>query len=84
MLQPIVNPTPKVKGSESTYNKSDDPWQEFMAEINYGYSKVASKKWTLAEYYDYMADFFDYLGLPSDAQELKDLASKWMLENSEI
>ena len=37
--------------------------------------------WNLAENYNYMADFFDYIELPKDAIEHRELANKWEKDN---
>ena len=60
----------------------DNQFNELMKEIGYACRKVKTKKWNLAQYHNYMADFFDYLGLPADAVEHKHLADKWILDNS--
>ena len=59
----------------------ENEFRELMNAIQYGTSKVRQKIWNLAEYYDYMADFFDYIKLPNDAEEHRVLAKKWELEN---
>ena len=81
MLQPIVNPVPKLKND---IGNEEHQFNELMKEINYACKKVQSKKWNLAQYYNYMGDFFDYLGLPEYAAEHKQLADKWILDNSAI
>ena len=58
-----------------------DQFKELMDSIKYGTNKVRKKTWNLAEYYNYMADFFDYIELPHDAEEHRALASKWEMEN---
>ena len=57
---------------------------ELMKEIIYACKQVQSKKWDRAQYYNHMADFFDYLGLPADATEHRQLADKWILDNSAV
>ena len=52
-----------------------------MDSINYGTAKIRKKVWNLAEYYNYMAEFFDYIELPHDAEEHRALARKWEIEN---
>ena len=54
---------------------------ELMDSIKYGTDKIRRKIWNLAEYYNYMADFFDYIDLPSDAEEHRVLVRKWEIEN---
>ena len=58
-----------------------DQFKELMDSIKYGTDKIRKKIWNLAEYYNYMADFFDYIELPHDAEEHMALASKWEIEN---
>ena len=54
-----------------------------MTEIKYAFSLVRKKKYTLGQYYDHMADFFDYIDLPKDAEEHRVLAKKWEIEKGE-
>ena len=54
-----------------------------MTEIKYASSLVRKKKYTLGQYYDHMADFFDYIELPKDAEEHRVLAKKWEIEKGE-
>ena len=54
-----------------------------MTEIKYAFSLVRKKKYTLGQYYDHMADFFDYIDLPEDAEEHRVLAKKWEIEKGE-
>ena len=56
-------------------------FKELMDSIKYGTDKIRKKIWNLAEYYNYMADFFDYIELPADAEEHRVLARKWEMEN---
>jgi len=58
-----------------------EQFKELMDSIKYGTAKIRKKIWNLAEYYNYMADFFDYIELPSDAEEHRVLAEKWEIEN---
>ena len=58
-----------------------EQFRELMDSIKYGTDKIQRKIWNLAEYYNYMADFFDYIELPSDAEEHRVLARKWEIEN---
>ena len=64
---------------------SDDSaqYQELMTEIKYASSLVRKKKYTLGQYYDHMADFFDHIKLPEDAEEHRVLAKKWEIEKGE-
>ena len=81
MLQPIVNPVPNINHG---IGNQENQFCELMNEISYACKLVQAKKWNLAEYYNHMADFFDYLGLPADATEHKQLADKWILDNSAV
>ena len=58
-----------------------EQFKELMDSIKYGTIKVRKKTWNLAEYYNYMADFFDYIELPNDAEEHRLLAKSWETEN---
>ena len=64
---------------------ADDSAQflELMTEIKYATDCVRKKKYTLGQYYDHMAGFFDYIDLPKDAQEHRVLAKKWEIEKGE-
>ena len=64
---------------------SDDSAQfkDLMLEIKYATGLVRKKKYTLGKYYDHMADFFDHIKLPEDAQEHRVLAKKWEIEKGE-
>ena len=64
---------------------SDDSAQfmELMTEIKYATDLVKKKKYNLGQYYDHMADFFDYIDLPKDAEEHRVLAKKWEIEKGE-
>ena len=73
MLQPIANPVPK---SNNDIGNKNNQFSELMDEINFACKLVKSKKCNLAQYYNHIADFFDYIRLPADAQELRDLADK--------
>ena len=81
MLQVNENPVRKLN---HPIGNQDNQFNELMKEICYACRKLQSKKWNLAQYYNYMGDFFDYLGLPEDAAEHKQLADKWILDNSAI
>ena len=62
---------------------NSEQFSELMSSIKYGLKKMQSNKWNRAEYYNYMAEFFDYIDLPKDAGEHRDLAKKWEAENKE-
>ena len=55
-------------------------FSELMAEIIYAFSISKVKKWNLADYYNHMADFHDYINDP--APNLRILADKWLQEHS--
>jgi hypothetical protein len=54
-----------------------------MQEIKYATGLVNKKKYNLGEYYNHMADFFEYIERPWDAQEHRVLAKKWQIEKGE-
>ena len=60
--------------------KSEDHFSELMNEINYAKALLGSKTWILAQYYNHMADFHDYINDP--APNLRILADKWLQEHS--
>ena len=59
----------------------ENQFSELMYSIKYGTGKVRKKIWNLSDYFNYMADFFDYIELPKDAEEHRVLAKKWEIEN---
>ena len=75
MLQ--VNEYPVRKLSVPIGNE-ENQFQELMKEINFASKKVKSHKWNLADYWYHMAEFFDYIGLPADAEEHRDKAKFWI------
>ena len=60
-----------------------DQFKELMDEIKYATGFVKSGKYDLSQYYNHMADFFDYVELPKDAQEHRVLARKWKIEKGD-
>ena len=64
-------------------SKEDTQYSEFIKELKYAFGLVKSKKYNLEQYYNHMADFFDYVELPRDAQEHRVLARKWKIEKGE-
>ena len=54
-----------------------------MLEIKYATGLVRKKKYNLGQYYNHMADFFDHIKLPNDAEEHRVLAQKWEKEKGE-
>ena len=77
MLQPIANPVLKIKND---IGNQDNQFYELMKEISYACRKLQLKKWNHAQYYNYMADFHDYINDP--APNLRILADKWLQEHS--
>ena len=77
MLQPIANPVPNINHG---IGNQDNQFSELMQEILYAFAQVKAKKWTLAQYYNHMADFHDYINDP--APNLRILADKWLQEHS--
>ena len=65
-----------------------DQFDELMKAIKYASIKLVAKQITLGDYYDIMAEFFDYLepskgsdyggyyNFKKDAEELRDLSTK--------
>jgi len=64
-------------------SNEDNQYSEFIKELKYAFGLVKSKKYNLKQYYEHMADFFDYVELPKDAQEHRVLARKWKIEKGE-
>ena len=60
-----------------------EQYREFMAEMKYATGLVRKKKYNLGQYYDHMADYFDHIERPEDAQEHRVLAKKWQIEKGE-
>ena len=60
-----------------------EEFSELMESVQYASKKVCIKEWNLSEYYIYMADFFDYIEMPEDAEEHRLLSKTWELENLE-
>ena len=60
-----------------------DQYQEFIAEVKYATGLVKKKKYNLGQYYDHMADYFDHIERPGDAQEHRVLSKKWQIEKGE-
>jgi hypothetical protein len=61
----------------------DGQFQELIAELKYATGLVRKKKYNLGQYYDHMADFFEYANMLSDAEELRVLAKKWQIEKGD-
>ena len=60
-----------------------EQFKEFLNEVKYAAKLVSSKKYTLGQYYDHMADFFEYANMPKDAEGHRVLAKKWKIEKGE-
>ena len=75
MLQVDENPVPKLN---HPIGNEENQFSELMNEISYACKKVQSHKWNLADYWYHMAQFFDYLGLPANAEALRDVAKFWI------
>ena len=42
-------------------SNEDSQYNEFIKELKYAFGCVKSKKYNLEQYYNHMADFFDYV-----------------------
>ena len=84
MNQVVEIPVSNIKNISPTYSNTEDQFCELIKEINYGIKQTRAGKWNRAEYYNHMADFFDYLALPADAEEHRDMARKWLAEHSAL
>ena len=83
---------PQFKDVDTTNQKSyknidEDPilheqYTELIYNIKYASKKIQCRKWNLAEYYEYMADFHDYIDDP--APILRHKAEVWKRENSVV
>ena len=60
------------------YKDTTNQFCELIENIRYGCKLVKSGKWTYDKYYNYMADFFDYIDLPDDAKEHRSMAKEWL------
>ena len=60
-----------------------EQFKELMGEIKYATGLVKSGKYDLSQYYNHMADFFEYVELPGDAEEHRVSARKWKIEKGE-
>ena len=72
-----VNENPVRKLNHPTGNQ-ETQFSELMKEIGYACKQLKAKKWNLADYWYHMAEFFDYLGLPADAEKLRHKAKFWI------
>ena len=64
-------------------SEEQDQFKELMMEIKYATNLVKKKKFTLGQYYNHMADFFDHIERPQDADSLRLDAKKWKIEKGE-
>ena len=60
-----------------------DQFKELMVEIKYATGFVKSGKYDLGQYYNHMADFFDHIERPQDADSLRLDAKTWEIEKGE-
>ena len=60
-----------------------DQFQEFIKEVKYATKLVRNKKYNLGQYYDHMADFFEYANMLADAEEHRVSARKWEIEKGD-
>ena len=60
-----------------------DQFKELMGEIKYATGLMGKGKYDLGQYYNHMADFFDYIELPKDAEEHRVSARKWEIEKGD-
>ena len=60
-----------------------EQFQEFIKELKYATGLVRRKNFTLGEYYNHMANYFDHIARPGDAQEHRVLAKKWQIKKGE-
>ena len=75
MLQQIENPVRKLRIPTGNH---ENQFCELIKEINFACKKLQARKWNLADYWYHMAEFFDYIGLPADAEEHRDKAKFWI------
>ena len=71
------------QGLQINLSADTKQFQELMEEIKYATGLVGKKKYNLGQYYDHMADFFEYANMPTDADGLRILAVKWKKEKGE-
>ena len=75
MIKLIAIPVPKVNSGSGDH---ENQFSELMKEIGYACKQLKAKKWNLADYWYHMAEFFDYLGLPADAEKHRHKAKFWI------
>ena len=75
MLQVNENPVRKLSNPAGNH---ENQFCELTDEMNYAKRQVKFHKWNLADYWYHMAEFFDYIGLPADAEEHRDKAKFWI------
>lgn len=59
----------------------EEEFSELIKNIKYGMKQIKCGKWDKVKYFNYMAEFFDYINLPNDAEEHRMLAKTWEVEN---
>lgn len=80
------NTTIKEKQKEMLMLGNAEQFKELTVEINYAINKMYRRNkaeypkgsWDVADYYEHMADFFDYIDLPGDAEEHRVWAEDWL------
>ena len=68
------------------YMGNADQFKELTVEINHAISRMYRRNkdrypkgsWDVADYYEHMAMFFDYLEMPADAEEHRVWATDWL------
>ena len=58
-------------------------FKEFMTEVKHATALVSNKKYNLGQYYDHMADFFEYANMMADAEDHRMKAKKWRKEKGD-
>ena len=67
-------------------SKTEEQFSELILEINYAISKMYKRNkqvypygsWDIADYYNHMADFYDHIERPQDANEHREWAKEWL------
>lgn len=58
-----------------------EEFSELIKNIKYGMKQIQCGNWDKAKYFNYMAEFFDYIKLPNDAEEHRMLAKTCEINN---
>ena len=69
----VLNETPANQTNEQ------EQFSALMKEISYGIKQLKAGEFNLADYWYHLAEFYDDMGLPADAQEHRDTAKVWIL-----